>query len=72
VSEHEALLRRMAHAVQTHCGLDDVMLITEAMLTQSQRMAVMLSARAGEKFTDARFAAFALQCAKRIKAGGPT
>jgi hypothetical protein len=69
---HEQLLERMAHAVLRHCEHVDVSLITEVMLAHPGRMTTMLSARGGERFSDAEFARFALQCAKRIKAGGPT
>jgi hypothetical protein len=68
----EFVVERMAVAVQECCSHEDQLLIAEACCQEPLRMALMLNSAAGQMFTNESFAAFALQCAKRIKAGSTT
>lgn len=65
----DELLEHMARAVHEHCVLDEELLIAEALLTQPERMLAMINGALQRRFTDAEFAAFMLQNAKRIQAG---
>lgn len=65
----EQLLKHIARCVTAHCERDEAHLIAQMMTKHPARMVAMLATRGGTRFTDSQFAAFCLQCAKRVKAG---
>lgn len=67
----DELLEHMAQAVHEHCEPEDELLIAEVLITQPARMLAMINGALQRRFTDAEFAAFMLQSARRIH-GGPT
>lgn len=68
----EQLLQHMARCVTAHCERDEALLIARMMTKHPARMVAQLATRGGERFTDSQFAAFCLQCAKRVQAGPTT
>jgi hypothetical protein len=68
----EQLQQHMARAIRAHLEMDEQLLIGKMMMEQPARMIAMMGTRGGERFTDADFAAFMLNCAKRVNVGGTT
>lgn len=59
----------MAECTRAFLSRDEAMEVALVAFRQPERFAAYLSTRGGEHMTPADFAAFVLQCARRIAAG---
>lgn len=57
----------MSQACIKHLSLADRLLVASATLAAPERMATLLSSYAGQRFSEAEFAALALRLAKQLK-----
>jgi hypothetical protein len=70
-AERHASIHAMSQACLTCLSTADALLVAEVMMQHTARMTDMFNAEPDRAWTYREFAAFALRCAKRIRAGGP-